>query len=63
MTVRQLRQTLAECDDEMEVVFKPSGSMYGECVDRVSTSRKIASFFGEDFKAVVLFWEQVGRVK
>jgi len=53
MTVRELIDELEFFDDDMEVVMKPSNSMY---VDGISgaTDYELRSFYGEDRKVLVL---------
>ena len=53
MTVGELRELLEDYDDEMEVVMKPSNSMY---VDGFSGAREkeLRSFYGEDRMVLVL---------
>lgn len=53
MTVGELRELLENFDDEMEVVMKPSNSMY---VDGISDANidELRSFYGEDREVLVI---------
>ena len=54
MTVRELKNMLDGCDDNMPVVFQPYNSMYGEDICEVRENKGIAAFYGNDYKALVL---------
>lgn len=53
MTVAELKALLEDYNDDMEVVMKPSNSMY---VDGLSGAkvRELCSFYGKDRKVLVI---------
>ena len=65
MIVAQLISLLEHEDPGAEVVFRPSNSYYAEAIRTTSDEQKeIASFYGADFKAVIIYNDgQVGAVK
>lgn len=55
MTVRELKRMLEDYDENMEIVFQPSGDAYGERIGYVIEEGKgISSFRGNDYKALIL---------
>lgn len=62
MTVRELIEELECYDENMEVVMKPSNSMYVDGISCTDT-RELRAFYGENKDALVLFSDgQVGAV-
>lgn len=62
MTVRDLIDELENYDEDLEVVFRGSNTMY---VDSIETTdiNEVRAFYGNDWKAVVLYADQqVGAV-
>lgn len=53
MTVRELIDELECFDDDMEVVMKPSNSMYVDAISG-SDTRELRSFYGENREVLVL---------
>lgn len=53
MTVKELKELLGSFDDSMEVVMKPSNSMYVDAIRGVREKEMIA-MFGEDREVLVL---------
>lgn len=53
MTVRELINELEYYDDDMEVVMKPSNSMYVDGIVETETN-ELRSFYGDDREVVVL---------
>lgn len=55
MTVGKLKAMLEEYNEDMEIIFQPSGGAYGECIGHVIEEGKgIAPFRGNDYKALIL---------
>lgn len=54
MTVRELKRMLNDYDEHMEIVFQPSGDAYGECIGYIEEGKGIASFRGNDYRALIL---------
>lgn len=55
MTVRELKRMLDDYNEDMEIVFQPSGGAYGEYIGHVIEEGKgIASFRGTDYRALIL---------
>lgn len=55
MTVGELKRMLDDYDEDMEIVFQPSGGAYGERIGHVIEEDKgIAPFRGYDHKALIL---------
>lgn len=62
MTVGQLINELENYDEDMEVVFKGSNSIYVDSV-RTTGTDEVRAFFGDDWEAVVLYADQqVGAI-
>lgn len=62
MTVRDLINELEHFNDDMEVVIKPSNSMYVDGISGTNT-RKLRSFYGEDREVLVVTSDgQVGAI-
>ena len=62
MTVKELRNQLANFDDDMKVVCKnENGGGYVDCVSDLCT-KEVRTFYGDDYNAVVLVGGQVGMV-
>lgn len=57
MTVGELMEELQFYDEEMEVVMKPSKSLYAEDVADTAI-KQMASFYGSDRDVVVLTSDQ-----
>lgn len=53
MTVRELIEELECFDDDMEVVMKPSNSMYVDGISGAET-KELRSFYGEDRNVLVI---------
>lgn len=53
MTVRELIEELEYFNEDMEVVMKPSNSMYVDAISEADT-RELRSFYGEDREVLVL---------
>lgn len=54
MTIGRLREMLSYYDDNMPVVFHAENSMYGDNIEGIDNYKGICSFYGDDYKAVVL---------
>lgn len=54
MTVGELKDLLDDYDDDMEIIFQPSSSMYGEYIRGIDEDKGIACFSGNDYKALIL---------
>lgn len=55
MTVGELKEMLEKQNEDMEIVFQPSGGAYGERIGHVIEEGKgIAQFRGNDYKALIL---------
>ena len=55
MTVGKLKAMLEEYNEDMEIIFQPSGGAYGERIGHVIEEGKgIAPFRGNDYKALIL---------
>lgn len=55
MTVGELKAMLDDYDEDMNIVFQPSGGAYGERIGYVIEEGKgIAVFRGNDYKALIL---------
>lgn len=55
MTVGELKRMLEDYDEDMEIVFQPSGDTYGERIGYVIEEGKgIVSFRGNDYRALIL---------
>lgn len=54
MTVGRLKAMLEEYDDDKEIVFQPTNSIYGEIIGGIEEDSGVAAFYGKDFKALVL---------
>ena len=62
MTVKELRNELENYDDDMKVVCKnENGGGYVDCVSDLYT-KAVRTFFGDDYRAVVLAGGQVGMI-
>ena len=62
MTAEELIRELECVDPESEVLIKPCNSIYVDCIDNVY-EENVRAFFGEDYKAVIIYAEsQVGAV-
>lgn len=63
MIVGELKRMLEDYDEDMEIVFQPSGDAYGERIGYIEEGKGIASFRGNDYKALILTSdEQCGSV-
>ena len=54
MTVRELKRMLNDYDEHMEIVFQPSNDTYGERLGYIEEGKGIASFRGNDYRALIL---------
>lgn len=54
MTVGELKRMLDDYDEDMKIVFQPSGDMYGERIGYIEEGKGIASFRGNDYRALIL---------
>lgn len=54
MTVRELKRMLEDYDEDMEIVFQPSGDVYGERIRYIEEGKGIAPFRGNDYRALIL---------
>ena len=54
MTVRELKRMLNDYDEDMEIVFQLSGDAYGERIGYIEEGKGIASFRGNDYRALIL---------
>lgn len=54
MTVGRLKVMLEEYDDDKEIVFQPTNSIYVEIIGGIEENGGVAAFYGKDFKALVL---------
>ena len=63
MTIGELKGILEYYDEDMEVVFHGgnSGGYVDEIRDSTAT-KNVRAFWGNNFRAVVLYGEQVGMV-
>ena len=62
MTVRDLIDELENYDEDMEVVFRGSNTMYVDSIGTTGTN-EVRAFYGDDWEAVVLYADQqVGAV-
>ena len=62
MTVRNLIDKLENYDEDMEVVFRGSNTIYVDSIETTGTN-KVRAFYGDDWEAVVLYADQqVGAV-
>ena len=62
MTVGQLIRELKCLDEKQKVIFKPENNDYGYSISDIETGKGIASFYGKDYKAIVLHGNQCGAV-
>lgn len=63
MTVRELKEMLEDYNDDMRIVIQPLNSRYAESIYGIVEDKRIAAFYGSDYKALVLeCYEQVGSV-
>lgn len=53
MTVKELKELLGSFDDNMEVVMKPSNSMYVDAI-RGAREKEMIAMFGKDREVLVL---------
>ena len=62
MTVRELIEELENFDDDMEVVMKPSNSIYVDSI-RGAIKKEMTAMYGEDREVlVILSYGQEGSV-
>lgn len=54
MTVGELKRMLKEYDEDEKIVFKPSNSDYGERIEDIEENKGIATFRGNDYRALIL---------
>ena len=54
MTVGELKRMLEDYDKDMEIVFQPSRDAYGERIGYIKEGKGIASFRGNDYRALIL---------
>lgn len=54
MTVGNLKAMLDEYDDDKEIVFQPTNSIYGEIIGGIEEGGGVAAFHGKDFKVLIL---------
>lgn len=54
MTVGELKRMLDDYDEDMKIVFQPTRSMYGEHIGDIEEGKGIASFRGNDYRALIL---------
>ena len=54
MTVRELKRMLEDYDEDMEIIFQPSGDAYGEHIGYIEEGKGIASCRGNDYRALIL---------
>lgn len=63
MTVGELKRMLDDYDEDMKIVFQPSGDMYGEYIGYIEEGKGIASFRGNDYRALILTSELQMKIK
>lgn len=61
MKVAELIGILEDYDEDMEVIFQPQNSIYGEKM-YLKDEGGIVAFWGNNFKCLVFEGHQVGRV-
>lgn len=62
MTVRELIDELENYDEDMEVVFRGSNTMYVDSIITTGTA-EVRAFYGDNWEAVVLYADQqVGAI-
>lgn len=54
MTVGELKRMLDDYDEDMKIVFQPTRSMYGEHIGDIEDDKAIRTFYGNDYKALIL---------
>lgn len=54
MTVGELKNKLEGYEDDMIIVFQPTGSMYGEHIGDIKDDKAIRTFYGNDYRALIL---------
>lgn len=54
MTVGELKRMLEDYDEDMEIVFHPYGTLYGENIGVIVEGKGIAPFRGNDYRTLIL---------
>lgn len=54
MTIGELKRMLEDYDEDMEIVFQPSGDAYGERIGYIEEGKGIVSFRGNDYRTLIL---------
>lgn len=54
MTVGRLKAMLEKYDDDKEIVFQPTNSIYGEIIGGIEEYGGVSAFYRKDFKALIL---------